>query len=231
MLCGRWPHLLRIRETQHDVMCSRVAVRRWSRPALGRLSVIGRRWAPAPRCSPETDGVPRPSALWGDPISSAGYPSAGLQRPRSLAAWAFPASPHPLEMPPTSWPCDIFGVSSSSTSLSQEMRKCTELENQKSEQATSFQRRGPRWSLGRPGIGEVCPPALPPDAAGAPGSQARPVVVGRTGRREASPCVVSGQWLVCPSSGLTMSFSGKASAFIEPCLCNDTGACFIVVSH
>ena len=57
----------------------------------------------------------------------------------------------------------------------------------------------------------------------------RQASVGRTRRRGSSLFVVSGEWLVFPSSRLIMRFSSKASAFIKLAYGMILGARFIVV--
>lgn len=57
------------------------------------------------------------------PISSAGQHHECRETEVLTACASPPLTPSPFEVPPASWSCSIFGVSPSSTGLSQEMQK------------------------------------------------------------------------------------------------------------
>ena len=164
-----------------------------------------------------------PSALPASTMASAG-------RPRSLTACASPADPHPFEVPPASWSCSIFGVSPSSTGLSQEMQKVHSV--RKTEMSKQYLSKGgiPGGSLVRLGVKKRDRQRVPEMSQGFPRTRPTPGI-----RRQDKKERV---WPVCGFCGLArLSLINTHHAFFQQGIClyktlaygMILGACFIVV--
>ena len=176
--------------------------------------------------SPERDSVQRPSVP-GEPHQLCRPAPCRVQGDwgPSLPTLPLP-TPIPLEVPPTSWSCSIFGISPSFTGLSQEMQKVHSV--RKTEMSKQCLSNGgiPGGTLVRLGVKKRDCQCVPQMSRGFLRTRPTPGIRGQDKKERVQP--VCGFWGMARLSLIKThhAFFQQGICLYKTCLWDDTGCPF-----